>query len=650
MFELNFKSCAVVVLAVMSIDASGTPAEARDLQRLQYNHPGLIVDLGVGLWAWPLPMDYDQDGDMDLLVSCPDKPYNGIYFFENVEGKVKMPVFRPGVRIAAGHRNIQLSYVGDRARVLLPGVELVDFRPQSFGKQLRIFPRSNLLSEDRKIRANQWKYADFDADNRTDLLAGVGDWTEYGWDDAFDENGAWTRGPLRGWVFVIRNVGSESEPQYAEPVKLKSGGKPIEVFGMPSPNLADFDGDGDLDLICGEFLDSFTFFENVGTRREPEYSTGRKLTYNGEVIRMDLQMILPAAVDWDDDDDVDLVVGDEDGRVAFVENTGVVRAGLPQFLPPRYFQQVAAEVKFGALATPVGADWDGDGDEDILSGNTAGYIGFIENLSAPGEFPPRWAKPRLLSAGGEVIRIQAGYNGSIQGPCEAKWGYTTLTVADWDRDGLSDLVVNSIWGKVLWFRNVGTRSEPTLAAAMPVKVAWPGTPPKPEWNWWNPRSDELVTQWRTTPVAVDWNQDGLTDLVMLDHEGFLTLWARSKRSDGTLILNPPERVFVDPEGLPLRLNDGYAGRSGRRKLTVVDWNRDGLPDILLNSSNADLLLNQGLRDGKYVMANLGPVAQLEVAGHTSSPTTVDWNADGIPDLLLGAEDGYFYYMEHPADE
>ena len=56
----------------------------------------------------------------------------------------------------------------------------------------------------------------------------------------------------------------------------------------------------------------------------------------------------------------------------------------------------------------------------------------------------------------------AGPNGSIQGPAEAKWGYTTLSVADWDGDGLPDIVVNSIWGRVEWLRNVGTR---TAAAA-----------------------------------------------------------------------------------------------------------------------------------------------------------------------------------------
>jgi len=108
---------------------------------------------------------------------------------------------------------------------------------------------------------------------------------------------------------------------------------------------------------------------------------------------------------------------------------------------------------FGALATPVGFDWDGDGDTDIISGNTAGYVAFIENLSGPKVETPKWAAPKLLEAGGKTLRIMAGPNGSIQGPCEAKWGYTTQTVADWDGDGLPDLVLNSILGKVVWYRS-----------------------------------------------------------------------------------------------------------------------------------------------------------------------------------------------------
>src|SRR5205085_2950684 len=125
---------------------------------------------------------------------------------------------------------------------------------------------------------------------------------------------------------------------------------------------------------------------------------------------------------------------------------------------------------------------------------------------------PKWATSQRLKADGSTFRIMAGPSGSIQGPAEAKWGYTTLSVADWDLDGLPDIVFNSIWGKVQWLRNVGTRTNPKLAAPQAVDVQWQESVPKPAWVWWQPQGSELVTQWRTTPVIYDFNGDGLVDL------------------------------------------------------------------------------------------------------------------------------------------
>jgi hypothetical protein len=609
------------------------------LKPLYYNNPGLVTDLGTGLWAYPLPLDYDNDGDNDLLVACPDTPYNGIYFFENAEGNVKDPVFKPGVWLGPAPKQATVSHFDSQWTVLaenqaytlkdghLQQTSTLDYKPDFYCEG----------------RDRQWSLVDYDGDGVRDLIVGASDWREYGWDNAYNEKGEWTHGPLHAYVYFIRNTGTNDAPVFGKSEQVLADGKPIDVYGAPSPNFADFDNDGDLDLVCGEFLDHLTYFQNVGSRTAPKYAAGRHLEHDGHPILTDLEMLQVAHIDWDKDGDIDLIVGQEDGRVALVENTGKVDNGLPAFLPPRFFRQQAERVKIGVLATPCAVDWDADGDTDLVSGNSAGYLCFVENLD--GGNPPKWAAPVYLKAGGDVIRIQAGPNGSIQGPAEAKWGYTVLNVADWDNDGLLDIVINSIWGKVLWYRNVGTATAPVLEKAQPIEVAWEGATPKPAWLWWNPKGKQLVTQWRTTPCVVDINKDGLNDLVMLDQEGFLSYFERTK-VDGNLTLRPPQRIFLGEDGKPLRLNERLAGKSGRRKFTMADWDRDGKLDILLDGQNIDFLRNIG-ENGQWVFRNEGKLDPYKLAGHDTCPTTVDWDKNGAPDLLIGAEDGFLYYLPNP---
>ena len=102
-----------------------------------------------------------------------------------------------------------------------------------------------------------WRYVDWEGDGDQDLIVGIGDWSDYGWDQAYDAEGRWQNGPLHGWVYLIENIDGVFTNN---PRKILAGGSPIDVYGWPSPNFADFDADGDLDLICGEFLDGFTYF------------------------------------------------------------------------------------------------------------------------------------------------------------------------------------------------------------------------------------------------------------------------------------------------------------------------------------------------------------------------------------------------------
>ncbi|MFP4502470.1 MAG: FG-GAP repeat domain-containing protein [Candidatus Hydrogenedentota bacterium] len=632
---------SIAAATLLALAATGAVAEDPDFTRVPYNNPGLVVDLGVGLWAQPLPMDADGDEDHDLVVATADTPYNGIYLFENTDGDVLFPVFRPGVRLGGAKHNITVSYADGERFVMSPGRMHPNFVQEGLdSKKLLTFKPEFHMG-----RAKQFKRVDYDGDGVIDLIIGTSDWRDYGWDQAFNEEGVWTNGPLHGYVYFIKNTGTNDKPDWAEPVQLEAGGEILDVYGAPSPNFADWDGDGDLDLICGEFLDKITYFENIGSRTDPEYAAGRYLTHEGETIRMELQMLQVIAFDWDKDGDDDLIVGQEDGRVALMECVGVADDAMPQFLPPRFFEQEAENLKVGALATPYAFDWDNDGDLDLIVGDTAGFISFVENLGGDGPLP-KWAPPVRLEAGGEVLRIQAGPNGSVQGPAEAKWGYTVVNVADWNHDGRQDLVVNSIWGAVLWYENVGTRERPRLGPAQRVEVAWEDKTPKPPWVWWEPVGKQLVTQWRTTPCVIDLNEDGLNDLVMLDTEGYLAFYERRKVGEDLQLL-PPQRIFRTPEGDALRMDPDEGGKSGRRKFCFADWDGDGRLDILANSQNVEFLRNVGDGDQPWVFRNMGDVSEQRLAGHTTCPTTVDWNQDGNPDLLIGAEDGHFYYMKNP---
>ena len=187
-------------------------ARADELIRLKYNHPGLVVDLGVGLWAWPVPGDHDGDGDMDLIVVCPDAPYNGTYLFENPGGDAKHSVFKPARRLSAGSQNVTPSYVDGKLRVMTPAQEYPDFIRTGLEKPIKLPLTANVHPN--KVRFNQWKLVDYDGDGRQDLTIGIEDWTDYGWDRAFNDKGEWTRGPLHGHIYLLRNTGGTGKDQY----------------------------------------------------------------------------------------------------------------------------------------------------------------------------------------------------------------------------------------------------------------------------------------------------------------------------------------------------------------------------------------------------------------------------------------------------
>ena len=131
---------------------------------------------------------------------------------------------------------------------------------------------------------------------------------------------------------------------------------------------------------------------------------------------------------------------------------------------------------------------------------------------------------------------------------------------------------------------------------------------------------------------------------MLDHEGCLALFERVTRTATGSCFRPDGCSSTPRRSAPTER--GKAGKSGRRKLCVVDWDGDGKLDLLLNCRNARLFRQVDFAMGSGTSRTWAR-SEPEHRGPRRQPHLVDFNADGLPDFLGGAEDGRFYYLRNP---
>ncbi len=701
-FAVILTALFVMPVTVSAADIMGelrTEANTGDMNLIPYNNDSITADLGVGIFAHPVAIDYNKDGYMDLVVQSPAASFRGtMVFYGSADSTNKESenylLMDKGLYIGGVENvnNPQMtgSYIydenGEIETVLVAENRTVysDYSNKAGSFTLPDFALPQTIEgHPVGLEFDRFMLVDINNDGLLDVTRGICSNSEFQASGGYNEDGLWGTGstdngndgdgdPNHGWVLWAENASdvkygaaaTYSELMLVMVQHADGSTSALHTEGNPSPIFWDFDGDGDLDIICCSSIDDVIYFENIGGSAESNLNAegvflcaegvavkkaNGNATENLEALKVELCLPRTNLFDWDGDGDQDIIVGEEDGRVSLMENTGLLdNNGTPIFEAQKFFRTPADTLKDGVLSTPFSVDWDGDGDEDIITGNTAGYISYIENVTPKdGDLTnPSWAEPvRLKDTDGKVIRIQAGYNGSPQGPPEAKWGYTAVTVADWDGDGVLDIMSNDIWGKVRWYKGIAGEQY-TVDGPIAVEVEWENGVKYPDYNWWKPEGNELCTYWRTTALMIDLNEDGLTDLVMSDHEGFMAFYERYEEN-GELKLKEGKRIFKDAYGNPMVLNTEVKALSGqnRAKIVLTDWDGDGDLDFLRSySTGIKYFINIAENEGEYLFKEVGMIHDRVTAGHTSCPTVCDWDKNGQPDLIVGAECGHYYYL------
>ena len=275
------------------------------------------------------------------------------------------------------------------------------------------------------------------------------------------------------------------------PAATKPGVTPPPVYsedtlyvlrGVQRINLADISRSGRLDLLVGNYGGDVLLIQNSGGNGRPDFRTPP--SFESALLQKGFErwgnVFAPYGVDWDKDNKMDLLIGEGSYSANSIHIFPGKGIGRPSMEPDD--RSVLAYGMGLEQLSPTVVDYNGDGNNDLLvaerGGRTAVYLG------KGGPFKPGEPIPfhSFITIDGAVPTLPANTptpeSGASLDPMDAikatnllsAGGGCTIATADFNGDGLFDLVFGKRSGRVGLAINGGTATEPKFKAPVDVKV------------------------------------------------------------------------------------------------------------------------------------------------------------------------------------
>jgi hypothetical protein len=351
------------------------------------------------------------------------------------------------------------------------------------------------------------------------------------------------------------------------------------------PSFIDVDADADFDICVGGKDGILRIFTNEGNSHNPRWE------FNAVIYDSSIgERSFPAFADIDHDNDLDLFVGNREGRICFFRNDGSSNSPFWVLISEYY-----DSIDVGSESIPLLIDIDADLDLDLFVGKDDGRLSFYRNIGD--RETPAWD-------------LVSDYYDSID-----VGSRSTPALADLDADGDFDLLIGEEQGNINYFKNTGDKTIP-------------------EWELITENYNAISMGKRSSPALVDIDSDSDLDLFIGQGEGKIFYF----RNDGSIFL--PSWTSVTKDFLFIDIGAHSAP-------ALVDIDADGDFDLFVGEEqgNINFYGNQGtLRISSWTTVTESYFA-IEADDH-SSPTFADIDADGDLDMFIGRKDGKLDFFEN----